>query len=46
MEHCKVDMQVVNSRVEEINGAVFDILTFRCPICGETVEKQYQRQAE
>lgn len=46
MEHCNIEMRVINSRVETIDGAVFDILTFSCPICGEEVEKQYPREAK
>lgn len=41
MEHCEVDMQVIDSRVEEKDSAIFDILTFRCPICGAEVTKEY-----
>lgn len=46
MEHCEVDMQVIDSTVEEKDGVVFDILTFRCPVCGEIVTKDYPRAAK
>lgn len=46
MEHCEVDMQVIESAVEEKDGAFFDILTFRCPVCGEEVTEEYPRAAK
>lgn len=46
MECCNVEMQVIDSRVEEKDSAIFDILTFRCPMCGEVVEKEYPREAK
>ena len=46
MECCNVEMQVIDSRVEERGSAIFDILTFRCPVCGNEVEKEYQREAQ
>lgn len=46
MEHCHVEMQVIDSRVEEKGSAIFDILTFRCPICGAEAEKEYPREAK
>ena len=46
MEHCKVEMQVIDSTIEYRDGAVFDILTFRCPICGEEMKKEYERKAQ
>jgi len=41
MECCDVEMQVTASRTEERDGAVVDILTYKCPICGREIEKEY-----
>ena len=46
MECCNVMMQVIDSRVEEKDSAIFDILTFRCPICGLEAEQEYEREAQ
>lgn len=46
MKHCDVEMQVIDSKVDETAEPVVDILTFRCPICGKEVKKEYQREAK
>lgn len=46
MEHCKVEMRVIDSTIEYRDGAVFDILTLKCPICGEEVKKEFEREAK
>ena len=46
MKHCDVEMQVIDSKVDETAKPVVDILTFRCPICGAEVKKEYPRVAK
>ena len=45
VEQKKVKLPSEDESVEMYN-AVFDILTFRCPICGEEMKKEFERKAQ